>query len=396
MDIKQIEVTCRQLVDGYEDKGEDGVFGYGGKLNIRPPYQREFVYNEKKRDAVINTIYHGYPLNTMYWADNGDGTFEIIDGQQRTVSICQYITGVFPYMLKFFENVKDPVERSKVLDYKLTIYVCSGTDTEKLKWFETVNIGGEELTPQELRNAVYHGSFVSDAKRYFSKTNCAAYRIGKNIVNGSPLRQQYLETALKWICNKQGINDISLYMAMHQNDADALELYNYYHEVITWVDSKFDVPKRTKIIKGLDWGALYEKYKNDKTLDKAELDKEITALLKDSEVTNKRGICIYVLTKDERYLGLRAFGLDVIESKYEEQKGICPICNKHFKLFEMEADHIVPWSKGGKTVESNCQMLCMHCNRTKSSKQYPFLQEFSQQHSVTGFFLPSCKIIFTI
>lgn len=369
MEIKQIEVTCRQLVDGYVDNGEDGVFGYGGKLNIRPPYQREFVYTDKKRDAVIDTIYSGYPLNLMYWADNGDGTYEIIDGQQRTISICQYITGVFPYKLRFFENIKDPVERNKVLDYKLTVYVCKGTDTEKLKWFETVNIAGEVLTQQELRNAVYHGAFVSDAKRYFSKSNCAAYRIGKNIVNGSPIRQQLLETALKWICNAQGIKDINLYMAQHQNDADALELFNYYQQVINWVDSKFDVAKRTKIIKGLDWGALYEKFKNDKTLEKAALDKEIAVLLKDSEVVNKKGICIYVLTRDERQLGLRTFGDDIVEAKYEEQKGICPICKQHFEIYEMEADHIIPWSKGGKTVADNCQMLCLHCNRTKSNKQ---------------------------
>lgn len=368
MEITPIEITCGQLVDGYVDNGEDGVFGYGGKLNIRPAYQREFVYDNKKRDAVIDTIYNGYPLNLMYWADNGDGTYEIIDGQQRTISICQYITGAFPYMFKFFENVKDPAERSKVLDYKLTVYICKGTDTEKLKWFETVNIAGEVLTAQELRNAVYHGSFVSDAKHYFSKTNCAAYRIGKNIVAGSPIRQQFFETALKWICNAQGIKDINLYMAMHQNDTDALELYNYYQQVINWVTSKFDVARRARIIRGLDWGALYEKFKNDKTLERDKLEKEISELLKDSEITNKKGICIYVLTRDERQLGLRAFGLDIREAKYEEQKGICPICGDHFEIEEMEADHIVPWSKGGKTEADNCQMLCMRCNRIKSNK----------------------------
>lgn len=374
MKIERLEITCAQLAEGYVDNEEEGVRGYGGKLDIRPPYQREFIYKEKQRDAVITTVYAGYPLNVMYWADRGDGTYEIIDGQQRTISICQYISGVFPYMFKFFENVTDPTERAKVLDYKLTIYVCSGTDTEKLKWFETINIAGEELTEQELRNAVYHGSFVTDAKRYFSKINCAAYKIGgKYLVKGSVERQDYLETALKWICNAQKLKDIRQYMAIHQHDTDALELYNYFHQVISWVLSKFDVNKRGKYLKGIDWGKLYEDFHDDKTLDKTKIDLEFAKLIKDSEVENNGGIPYYILYRDERYLGLRTFGDDIRERVYEKQGGICPDCAKsgvdaHYELGEMEADHIIPWSKGGKTVEDNCQMLCMKHNRIKSNK----------------------------
>ena len=220
-----------------------------------------------------------------------------------------------------------------------------------------------------MRNAVYHGTFVTDAKRYFSKNNCAAYKIGgKYLINGSVDRQDYLETALKWICNSQKIKDIRSYMATHQHDKDALELYNYFHQVVSWVLSKFDVNKRAKYLKGHDWGMLYEKYHNDKSLDKSEIDKEFSSLLKDSEVENNKGIPCYILTRDERYLGLRTFGDDIRERVYEKQNGICPICGEHFELREMEADHIIPWSKGGKTLEENCQMLCMKCNRTKSNK----------------------------
>lgn len=369
MEIRQIDVTCGELAEGYVDNEEEGVRGYGGKLDIRPPYQREFIYGEKERDAVVTTVYAGYPLNVMYWSDRGDGTYEIIDGQQRTISICQYITGVFPYMFKFFDNVTDSEERKKILDYKLTVYVCSGTETEKLKWFETINIAGKELTKQELRNAVYHGSFVSDAKRYFSKSNCAAYRIGgKYLVRGSVDRQDYLETALKWICGAKKIKDIRQYMATHQHDTDALELYGYFHQVVSWVLSKFDVKKRAKYLKGHDWGWLYEKYHNDKTLNKSEIDQEFGVLLKDSEIESKSGIPCYILTRDERYLHLRTFGDDIKERVYEKQDGICKVCGEHFELCEMEADHIIPWSKGGRTVEENCQMLCMKCNRTKSDK----------------------------
>lgn len=367
MKIKQLDITCRELAEGFVDNAEEGVKGYGGKLDIRPPYQREFIYGDKERDAVIHTVYNGYPLNVMYWSDRGDGTFEIIDGQQRTISICQYINGIKPYNYIFFHNVKDPEERKKVLDYKLTVYVCSGPDTEKLEWFKTINIAGKELTQQELKNAVFAGTFVTDAKKYFSKTNCAAYRLGKDLVNGSPIRQDFLHTALKWICYSQGIKDIDEYMGEHQSDPNAIQLWTYFQTVINWAKNNFVVSKRKSIMKGLDWSKLYEANK-EKILDKEELDKQIALLLKDSEVENKKGIIPYVLSGDERLLGLRTFGQDIIEAKYAEQEGICPICKQHFELSEMEADHIKPWSKGGKTVESNCQMLCIHCNRTKSGK----------------------------
>ena len=95
MKIEQLDLTVREFVEDYEDAGEDGVTGYGGKLDIRPPFQREFIYNDKERNAVIDSILKGCPLNVMYWADREDGTFEIIDGQQRTISIAQYDDGDF-------------------------------------------------------------------------------------------------------------------------------------------------------------------------------------------------------------------------------------------------------------------------------------------------------------
>ena len=168
MKIELREVSVRELTKGYKDSGNNGVVGYGGKLDIRPPYQREFIYKEKQRDAVITTITQDFPLNVMYWADRGDGTYEVIDGQQRTISICQYVTGDFAYMFRYFHNLTDD-EKEQILNYKLMVYICTGTDSEKLKWFQTINIAGEKLTEQELRNAVYSGPWVSDAKRYFSK-----------------------------------------------------------------------------------------------------------------------------------------------------------------------------------------------------------------------------------
>lgn len=361
MNIQLKEITVRELTKGYEDNEENGVLGYNGKLDIRPPYQREFIYKDKQRDAVIDTIKKEFPLNVMYWAVREDGSYEVIDGQQRTISICQYVEGDFAYMFKYFHNLQED-EKEQILNYKLMVYICSGTDSEKLDWFKTINISGEKLTEQELRNAVYSGSWVTDAKRYFSKNNCAAYGIGGDYLTGSPIRQDYLETAIKWISN----NNVEVYMATHQHDQNALALWQYFQSVITWVQGTF-IKKRTKFMKGVNWGELYNNYK-DEVLNTKEIEKEIAKLIADDDVQKKKGIYPYVLTKDEKHLGIRAFSDSMKQKVYEKQNGICVECKEKFDISQMEGDHISPWHEGGKTIEDNCQMLCKNCNRRKSGK----------------------------
>ncbi len=361
MNIELKEITIQELSDGFQDNNENGVVGFGGKLDIRPSYQREFIYKDKQRDAVINTITKNFPLNVMYWAVREDGTFEVIDGQQRTISICQYIDGDFAFQNRYFHNLKAD-EKEKILNYTLMVYVCSGTESEKLEWFKTINIAGEKLTEQELRNAVYTGSWVSDAKRYFSKSGCVAYNIGSDYLNGSPIRQEFLETAIDWISEGK----IENYMATHQHDPNATALWLYFQSVITWVNATFTV-KRKKFMKGIQWGLFYNKYK-DVVFDTKAIEEETARLIADDEVEKKSGIYAYILTKDERYLGIRTFSDSVKQKVYENQKGICPICKNHFDISEMEGDHITPWVEGGKTIEENCQMLCKDDNRRKSSK----------------------------
>lgn len=360
MKIELKEILVRDLVAGYADNAEGGVVGYGGKLDIRPPYQREFIYKDKQRDAVITTITKEFPLNVMYWSVRDDGNYEVIDGQQRTISVCQYVKGDFAYMFKYFHNLL-PDEQKQILDYKLMIYLCSGTDSEKLDWFRIINIAGEKLTDQELRNAVYAGSWVSDAKRYFSKSGCPAYGIGSNYLNGSSIRQEYLETAIEWISK----GNIEVYMAKHQHDPNANALWRYFQSVITWVSGTFTSYR--KFMKGVDWGFLYNKYK-DETYDTKKLEKETAKLILDDDVIKKSGIYPYILTRDERHLSIRAFSDAIKQKVYERQKGKCVVCRKIFEISEMEADHITPWHEGGKTNEENCQMLCMDDNRRKSGK----------------------------
>ncbi|MCL2291185.1 MAG: DUF262 domain-containing protein [Bacteroidetes bacterium] len=381
MKIELKEITVRELTDNYQDHNENGVVGYGGKLDIRPPFQREFIYKDKQRDAVIDTITKDYPLNVMYWAVNSrhsdesqnplnngiagharndDTVYEVIDGQQRTISICQFVEGDFAFKNRYFHNLQND-EKEQLLSYKLMVYLCSGTESEKLEWFKTINIAGEKLTDQELRNAVYAGSWVSDAKRYFSKRGCPASGIGEDYLIGSSIRQDYLETAIDWISK----GNIENYMASHQHDPNASALWRYFQDVITWVNTTFT--NKRKFMKGVDWGALYNKYK-DKIYDTNTIEEETIRLIADDDVTKKSGIYPYILTRDEKYLSIRAFTDSTKQKVFERQNGICTKCEKHFDLSEMEADHITPWHEGGKTIEENCQMLCKDCNRRKSGK----------------------------
>ena len=361
MKIELLDLTVQELVEDYEDAGEDGVTGYGGKLDIRPPFQREFIYNDKERNAVIDSILKGFPLNVMYWADREDGTFEIIDGQQRTISIAQYVDGDFSIEGKYFHNLPSD-KQALILDYKLMVYVCRGTDSEKLEWFKTINIAGKKLENQELRNAVYAGTWLSDAKRYFSRSGCVAYKIGNAYINGSPIRQEYLETAIKWV-SRDSIED---YMGTHQHDENALPLWEHFQSVIHWIKSTF-TKTRSKFMKGVDWGLLYNEYK-DADLDPDEIEEETARLILDDDVIRKPGIYPYLLTREEKHLNIRAFSDGMKQKVYEKQAGICVRCDDEFTIKEMEADHITPWSEGGKTSEENCQMLCKRCNREKSSR----------------------------
>lgn len=366
MKIELHEITIKELTDGFADNDEQGVVAYGGKLDIRPPYQREFIYKDKQRNAVIDSVRRDFPLNVMYWAVRDDGNYEVIDGQQRTLSICQFVNDEFSmdwggHQLSF-NNLQDD-QQKQILNYKVMVYFCTGTDSEKLDWFRTINIAGEQHTEQELRNAVYAGPWSADAKRYFSKTGCPAYGLASEYMKGTPIRQDYLETAIAWISN----GEIEKYMGEHQHDNNATRLWQYFQKVIAWVKATF--PEYRREMKGVPWGVLYNQFK-DEEYDTDELEGRVAKLMKDDDVTRRAGIYPYVLDADESHLSIRAFPEAMKRQAYERQEGKCPKCPKakqtKLDISEMHADHIKPWSKGGKTIAENCQMLCAPCNRTKS------------------------------
>ena len=367
MKIELQNITIREVAAGYADNAEAGVTGYSGMLDIRPPYQREFIYHDKQRDEVIRTVRKGFPLNTMYWVVRPDGNFELMDGQQRTISLCQYVTGEFSVtfedMPQYFHGLTT-AEQEQILDYPLSIYVCEGTDKEKLDWFKIINIAGEKLTNQELRNAIYTGSWLADAKVWFSKSGAPAAAIADKYVSGTPIRQEFLETALKWIVDAQGLTAIEEYMALHQHDDNASELWLYFQKVIQWICAIF--PHYRREMKGLEWGLLYNAHMDDR-LDPAALEARLAGLLEDPEVTNKRGVWAYALDGEERHLSLRSFDERQKREIFERDGGVCQQCGT--ELADVGAgqfDHVKPWSRGGRTEVENGQLLCPDCNARKS------------------------------
>lgn len=369
MKIELHEIPVRDVVNGYKDSAENGVVGYGGKLNIRPAYQREFIYKEQQRNEVIYTVIRNFPLNVMYWVKSDNGDYEVLDGQQRTISICQYATNEFSVVIdgmpRKFGNLTD-AEREQILDYPLMIYICEGTDREKLDWFKIINIAGEQLTAQELRNAVYTGEWLTEAKKYFSKTGCPAHQIASSYLSGSAIRQDYLETAVRWIAARDGVG-IEDYMSQHQHDTNCNELWLYFQSVVSWIKALF--PKCRKEMKGLQWGLMYNENGNRTDLDPKMLEIEVQRLMGDDDVTRRAGIYEYLLTHDERKLSIRDFDCRDKLVAYERQGHKCAICGETFEFEQMHGDHIKPWSRGGKTTLDNCQMLCRDCNLKKGAQE---------------------------
>lgn len=390
MQVQPMQITIRDLASGYVNNNEEGVLGYGGLLNIRPKYQREFIYKQEQRDAVISSVSKGFPISIMYWCkkteidDDGEESisYEVLDGQQRTISICDYIHGNFSCDFvgdgnnRIFPGL-DEDTKNNLLDYEITVYVCEGTDAEELDWFRTINIAGEKLTDQELRNAVYTGTWLENAKEYFSRPNCAGKGLGDKYVEAKWDRQGGLERAIEWAAgvvpsdSKAKREDkIAGYMAAHQADEDASELWQNYKKIIEWVERVF--PKYDKLMKGLPWGYLYGKYcKKYQAKDAPKLQKEINRLMSDEDITSKKGIYQYVLGEDEKCLSLRKFDEKIKREVWEEQGHKCPMCvaegiDEEYAFNEMEGDHDTPWSQGGKTVKENCVMLCKVHNAQKS------------------------------
>ena len=381
-----IDLTVEKVCEGfvYNEYEGKGLFGLAGKLVIQPEYQRNYIYADGKKDvAVIQSLLKGYPIGLIYFTKVSEDKFEILDGQQRITSIGRFLTGKFPIidengMQQYFRGLAKDLQR-KILDTKLTIYECSGTESEIKEWFRTINIVGVPLNDQELLNAIFSGPFVTLAKAEFSNSQNANIQKWSAYISGDVKRQDYLRTALLWV-SKGNIDD---YMSRHRYDTNITELKTYFNSVIDWVSSVFiDVKPQ---MRGLNWGELYERF-HANAYDPNDVHEKVTALFTDFAVNNPKGIFEYILggCVDTKLLEIRIFDDRTKQIVYERQtaeakaKNIsnCPLCalgsdnNKRriYRLKEMDADHVTAWSRGGATDISNCTMLCTTHNRAKGNR----------------------------
>lgn len=381
------DITVADICDGfvYNELEGKGLFGLSGKLTIQPEYQRNYIYAEgggKKEAAVIHSLLQSYPLGLIYFNKVGEDKFEVLDGQQRITSIGRFVTNKFAIMdngnPKNFDSLPGD-QQAKIRDSKLLIYECEGTETEIKQWFETINIAGVPLNPQELLNAIYSGPFVTLAKAEFSNSQNANIQKWSAYIKGSANRQEFLEQALDWVSK----GDIGAYMSAHRNDNNINEPKTYFNSVIDWASTVFkDVKKE---MPGLEWGKLYEQY-HSQSYDPEKVSTDVRRLYADPYVKKKRGIFEYILggQQDTKLLEVRVFDDATKHSVYEKQtsaakaksKSNCPLCavghdankGKIYKFEDMDADHVSAWSKGGGSSPENCQMLCSTHNRVKGNR----------------------------
>ncbi len=380
------DLTVGEICKGfvYNEYEGKGLFGWSGKLTIQPEYQRNYIYADGKKDvAVVDSLLKGYPLGLIYFVKTGEDTYEVLDGQQRITSFGRYVTHKFALkdengMEQYFDGL--PLDKQeKILNSKLTIYICEGEESEIKEWFKTINIAGIPLNNQELLNAIYSGPFVTLAKEEFSNSQNAYIQKWSAYIKADVLRQGFLEKALEWVSK----GNIDAYMSLHRRDNNINELKTYFNTVIDWASTTFiDVIPE---MKGLEWGRLYETYHKN-SYNPSKVSEILNKLYSDEQVKNKRGICEYILggCVDTKLLEIRVFDDMTKKSVYNKQtteakeKGIsnCPLCaignnankTKIWELKEMDADHVTAWSKGGATDINNCEMLCITHNRAKGNK----------------------------
>lgn len=374
---------CKGFV--FDQNEGKGLFGLDGQLIIQPEYQRNYIYGGTGRDvAVVESLLKGYPLGLIYFVKNADGKYEVLDGQQRITSFARYVNQSWQFAVEingkphYFSSL-DQDRKDLITKAPLTIYVCEGEPSEIQEWFETINIAGVPLVTQELRNAAYHGPFVSHAREVFSNTGNANMNRWQTYIKGDPKRQRILEVALSWVSD----GNIDEYMAAHRYDDDISELKNHFDTVIDWVDSVFEYTGNE--MGSVDWGHLYREYHKN-AYSRAKVAERVDALLEDPQVTDKKGVFEYILggEKDERLLNIRVFDKKTIRAVYAKQTAEaraadisnCPLCaighdanaKRNYRENEMDADHVTAWSRGGSTDVSNCQMLCKTHNRSKGNR----------------------------
>ena len=421
------KISIRELTDGTYSVNEDGTlvdyesagnaedFGalaMNGTLVVRPSYQRNFVWSLRQQQKLIESILKGWMINPLVFAKVGDH-YECVDGQQRTLSLCNYRYNLIDYLdnAPFANHSKK--HQDAFLDYELDVRIVEyDNDVEKIEHFTAINQPITVLTRQELRNATYNGTFVESLKDWFGRRTCKMKRNGfadkyiklTDVRNGVTYdkvdRQELTEIAILWTLvltdddlygrlmmsgnkdhsldvDKDEIYDtlIRNYMRAHKDDFNANEVVNNFMNIITWIDNTFGSFTNNQMRNVKNWAYLYRTYKNVK-FDTVRMSSQLRSLMSDPEIHHKHSIPEFLLITNSnpnlsneeidgyahKMLSLQSFPEDMRRNAYYNQSGKCADCGEPLAIEYLEPHHIVAWSLGGKTIPENLVMLCPHCH----------------------------------
>lgn len=386
-----------------------------GDIVPQPDYQRDYVYDEIKASKLVESALMGIPIPTIYLCEEVDGVYSIIDGQQRMTSFVRFLKN--EYKLRkleelsnlnglFFKDLDKATQRNLKSVSLNTIILTKESEALKYEIFARLNQGSVALTPQELRNCIYRGSF-NDLLDDIAFTN----KYLPELFVGENKRKKYQEYVLRFFALKN-FNDYSssigktmnIYMSTHKNDDEkaienAKKLFNGTIDIIKQVlgnDAFCAYDRQNKCSMKKFSGSVYDSiiiafsmFNSHSLMKNADAIRKTIIDIKANNETYSDYTYAATGSKD-RVIGRIMIIYNAIKEILEKNGDttpqvrcfsdndkqnlwhkhyICSYCGQEILAYDdAEVDHIFAYSKGGDTVLENAQLLHRHCNREKNDK----------------------------
>lgn len=344
--------------------------------------QRAIVYDADKQALVIDSIHRGFPLPAFYLWKREDGKLEVLDGKQRIEAIKKFKQGNLLYEGKTWKGYAYDSDLQQVVDEtELTTIICSGTEEKKREIFKRINTLGVPLSKFEVLNGLYHGNYIEGLNDYFAQDA----NVRKVLPNAPVDRGDNKYHLLEYIyyVRKGEVfpkrNELDDYVQQHKDESFNEEVKKIKPHISFIRDVFGDASK----IGGKLKFKLAVEYLKDRSIwlqHKDAICKECNAFIKSegyklssSKEEDIKAMILGIvgnLRVDPKRLFTADDKAELLSKLTPNEQGLyeCNKCHQHFTPDELSVDHIKPWSKGGRTVLSNAQLLCRACNIEKSNK----------------------------
>lgn len=400
---------------------------HDGDLVLQPDYQRNFVASEQIASRLIESILLDIPIPDIYLAEEQNGNFSVIDGQQRLTSFISFIDGKFPdnkvFKLsglkvltelnrKTFSEL-DEAQKKKIRSTTIHSIIIKKESNPDIKFeiFERLNTGATKLNEDEIRNTVYRGSYVnllkelSESPTFHGLVQKDNYK-KRMIYRGMILRflalseKSYInyKSSMKQFCNKELRDNRNLspekkkeYTVRFEHCLDLVKVVFGDLAFRRYIPSENNQPGYYSVGQ-INMGLFdvqmvgFTNYSKNEVLSKADAIREglldlmicdkqfqelITWKTSDTEYLRKR-FRIYMTMLDniigDSTTNQRNFPYSLKLELYNENP-VCAISGQRILAIEdSEVDHIVPYSLGGKTVKENAQLVLRYFNRAKNNR----------------------------